>query len=784
MRHIPSHLMPLLPLLVLTACHPDDANKGCAFPEEAATLSHYAQRFECEIYPLMTRNENGCVACHDASSERVMRMGSDGATTFEQLRAGGFLNPTRGGTVLDRVQRSDTLQMPLGGQWSTEDIERLRQFVEALESYSCSEPSPGRVTLHRLNRSEYDFTVRDILNETGSPAADFPVDDSGNGFDNMAEVLSISPLLVEKYWSASDAMATTALGLWTDAQNIRLEAEALGSGSGREVEDGWLLQRDGTMEGLIIVPSPGEYTLRMRAYKPTDSVSSNPWITVTLDGVTVGKQFYPDNNAVVFEVHQSLASGNHALKVAVCQDFIDGDGCAGPLVIDWFELYGPLQEDPPDGTQREEILTCDIEADPSACGTQILQSLALKVWRRPPDTDELSRLLAFVSLAQTQGERAEVGIRLALQCMLLSPHFIFRPEVTNPSASTPISGYALASRLSYFLWSSSPDARLLSLAETGALLQKDTLLQEVDRMLADPRADALVTNFGGQWLYLRNLEQVAADQTLFPEYDDSIQAAMEQETALYFRAFLQEDRSFLDILDAPFTYLNASLATYYDIAPDDIVGDNVPWPLGAELVKVELNADAQRGGILTHGSLQTVTSYPTRTSPVTRGKWVMEQLLCQAPAPPPTSFPPPDESGSIDTSQREQMEAHRSDPACAGCHAYMDPIGFSMENYNAVGQWRTEDDLGFPIDNSGVFPDGRIFHGVGELSQILKADPAVPLCFTQQLFTYALGRAPTPEDSCTLDTLNAHFRDSDYRIKQLVKELVLSEPFRIQGAEK
>jgi hypothetical protein len=378
-----------------------------------------------------------------------------------------------------------------------------------------------------------------------------------------------------------------------------------------------------------------------------------------------------------------------------------------------------------------------------------------------------------VKLAQKEGESFERGIQLAVQAALVSPHFLFRVELdrspNDPGSKRLLDSYEMASRLAYFLWSSMPDDALFALAEQGKLQDPQVLEQQVKRMLQDPRAAALADNFAGQWLTLRKLNDVTPDPGRFPTFNDELRKAMRTETELFFEAVVKEDRSVLDFLDGKFTYLNEPLARHY----------GVEGVTGKQFRRVELTGD-QRGGVLTQASVLTVTSNPTRTSPVQRGKWVLEQILGTPPPPPPGAVPllPDEQHGELKGTLRQRMEQHRKDPECATCHARMDPLGFGLENYDAVGRWRTRDGDS-PVDSSGELPDGRRFNGPAQLIAILKAQKSQFVhSLAERMLTYAIGRGMESYDKCNLDAIVRSVAAKDHRFSALVTEVVLSDPFR------
>jgi hypothetical protein len=407
------------------------------------------------------------------------------------------------------------------------------------------------------------------------------------------------------------------------------------------------------------------------------------------------------------------------------------------------------------------------------CDRKIVSSLARRAYRRPVRPDEVSKLAGLVSMAVAKGDSFEEGIVQAIQAILVSPHFLFRIEqdrrLTRAGDIHLISQHELASRLSYFLWSSMPDDELLRLADEQALRRPGALEAQVKRMLKDPKSQALAENFGGQWLELRKLESVKPERELFPEFEEYLRMSMRRETEMFFENIVRQDRSILDFVDADYTFLNERLARFYKI----------PNVTGPEFRQVSLVGNPERGGVLTHASVLTVSSYSTRTSPVLRGKWILENILNAPPPPPPPDVPNLDEAkiGSSMT-LRQQLEEHRKNATCAACHARMDPLGFGLENFNAIGQWRAQDGK-FPVDSSGTLPDGRSFNGPQELKAILKADRDVfTRGLTEKLLTYALGRGLERYDRPAVKKIAARVAANDYRFSSLALEIVNSLPFQ------
>ncbi len=649
------------------------------------------------------------------------------------------------------------------------------------DGFSCKVADVGRVTLHRLNRAEYDNTVRDLLEDASRPARDFPADDSGYGFDNNGDVLSLAPLLFEKYEAAAERLVQTAWAKdFTPALTFRVEAEAANV-EGYSAAYGatmWVLLAPTTLSRTVTLPEGGRYVFSARAFGQLAG-GELPKLVMLVDGAAVGTFDVSALEAApqIYAQPLDLTAGPHTLAVQFPNDYYNG---ADPdpanrdrnLVVDWFQVERPAKSVPP---AQARLRTCDPSVDTAACAQQILSRFGRRAWRRALTPPELDRLVSLVQLARTQGDDAEQGLQLALKALLLSPHFLFRVELDADPRSPnphPLSDFELASRLSYFLWSSAPDDALLDAAQAGGLAEPEKLAAQVKRLLADPRAAALTQNFAGQWLALRGMDTVAPNPTLFPTFDAPLRAAMKRETELVFQAFLDEGLDVRDLLDADFTFVNERLAAHYGL----------PGVTGPAFRRVS-TAGSSRGGLLTHGSLLTLTSQPTRTSPVKRGKFVLGQLMCREPAPPPPTVEANLPTPAVPTGTlRQQMEEHRKNPGCASCHVVMDAIGFGMEGYDAIGRFRTED-LGFKVDATGALPGGAKFDGTAELSKLLKADPGLPTCVAQQLFTYGLGRGMQAADECALERISTEYVEKGASLTELLLALTRSAPFTQRRGE-
>ncbi len=637
--------------------------------------------------------------------------------------------------------------------------------------------------MHRLNRAEYDNTVRDLLQTDLQPARTFPEDDFGNGFDNQAAVLSMSPLHVEMYEAAADdlvqrgVLAEQAL---TQQWRIEAESEQMSAGAGGPSADGWNLWSNGFLKANVDLPGPGTYLFRVRAY----GQQGGPDPAQMAMGIDQAQLIVVDvpntsDSPGVFELSIETNAGIHAFEVWFVNDYYEEGVADRNLVIDWFDIEGPIgvTADRPAG--YDLVFGCDPgDIGEDACAAQIAREFGARAFRRPVESDELSRLLQLYAMARGLDADFEEAVGVMVKAMLVSPHFLYRVEVDrNPTSakSRELNAYELASRLSYFLWSSMPDDRLLQLADEGSLLEDDVLAQQVQRMLRDDKSSALVDNLAGQWLYTRSIDNVSPDYMAFPEWDDNLKISMKEEMRLFLTPFFLEDRNMLELLTAEDTWVDSRLAQHYGWEePLDGLFTNRPIPDGFP-----------RAGLLSQGGLMTALSYPTRTSPVRRGAWVLTNLMCEAPPPPPPGVEGLIEQDQQDENEsfRDRMERHRADPICASCHQSMDPIGFALEEYDGVGVFRDFDQLGNPIDASGRLTDGFEFVGVEELGAHLAQDRRLPRCMAQKTWTYALGRAPTVEDIVYLDAVQNRFASGGHSFGALAEAIVLSEPFRRKTGE-
>jgi hypothetical protein len=651
----------------------------------------------------------------------------------------------------------------------------------------CDHPDPGRVTIRRLNRAEYNNTVRDLVGIDFHPADDFPVDDVGYGFDNIGDVLSVSPVLFEKYLAAAEKILNEAIvvgGPRLIGPVQKFEAEKMPTTGvaelyGKDFAMG--LMREGEVYTNISISTPGEYLLRVRAFGQ-QAGKELPKLELRLnDQALATKQISALENAPeTCEFKTALNAGELKLAAAYINNFRDPNN-PNPdlrdrnLFIDSIELEGPLAIKPLPASHKRIFFKSPSGTNTNNVAREIIGRFAQRAFRRPIEKNELDRLFAIFDTAQKDAEPFEQSVKYALEAVLVSPHFLFRgelqPEPDNPKEIHNVDEYALATRLSYFLWSSMPDDELFALAEKKAL--RKNLRQQIKRMLADPRSQALVDNFASQWLQIRNLDHVTPAKETYPEWDGELRDAMKQETRLFFTAIFRENRSALEFLDADYTFVNERLAKHYGI-------DGVKGP---EFRKVSLKG-VRRGGLLTQGSILTITSNPTRTSPVKRGKWVLENILGSPTPPPPPNVPELGEVKEATGSLRQRMEEHRKNALCASCHSRMDPIGFGFENYDGVGLWRSKEGK-FDIDPSGKLVSGESWKGPAELKIILLQSKKNEFinCLTEKLLTFALGRGIEYYDKCAIEKITRQMAAENYKFQSLITAIVESVPFQQRRGE-
>jgi len=905
---------------------------ACVAQADEGPAERLWQRFEAEVVPVVDRS---CVACHGNETQRA-DLNFQSYTDLDSILA----DLERWEVAMFHIEDG---VMPPEGVDPRPDQTEIQAFVDWVESLlafdaEATGPNPGRVTLRRLNRAEYNNTIRDLIGVDFQASELFPADEVGYGFDNIGDVLSVDPLLMEKYLQASEEIARRAIDdtgpsrgpfeewrggqlrraggerhedgrILTEAAEIGLDYEFKGVGTyilwaqaygrqaggkpvrmefridGEPIETVEVTADDrprfhkvaARLEGgrrrfavafvnptekaesnedenekkstnknqdedksenqqrraLIVsrlriqgpgdpiteveakrladeaggaafknkgrelkpgeavgfdheFPDPGEYRIRVRAFRTGDG-SEAPRLAFQVGDETaaVFPVEAPESNAETFEVRLDLEPGARRIAARFepssdAKDDAEAEAeTASGLVVQEWTILGPIEgyySLVPESHNRVIVERPLTGSDEQAARAN-LKRLADRGFRRPATEKEVDRLMELYRFARQDGDSFEAAMRLAIQGVLASPHFLFRveygeePGPDDPKNARPLSPWELASRLSYFLWSSMPDEELFEAARSGALREPEELRRQVMRMLEDPKAGALVANFGGQWLQIRNLERARPDSEHFPEFDDELRSAMKRETELFFEAMLRENRPILEFLDADYTYLNERLAKHYGVEGVE----------GGDFRRVALPAESPRGGVLAQASVLTITSDPTRTSPVKRGKYILEQFLGTPPPPPPPDVPELEESAELEGTLRERMEQHSSNPICASCHRQMDPLGFGFEPFDAIGRWR-ETDGGAPIDASGTLPDGSAFDGPSELKRLLKQrSDQFAKTFAKALLTYALGRGLEPYDRKAIDQLVDPLRADDHRVHTLIQGIVTSDPFRYRS---
>jgi len=767
------------PLLLTALVSAQTAFSQNKLARSKAAGAHGDISYERQVTPLLNKY---CYSCHGNGKKK-----GDLALDAYPSLAEAVGDTGTWDKVLQNI-RTRTMPPEKKPQPSLAEAELITRWIETqVFKCDCDNPDPGRVTLHRLNRAEYNNTIRDLVGVNFQPADDFPADDSGYGFDNIGDVLSVPPVLLEKYLAAAEKIMETAI-VSEDPAKARLrrfDAIDLDGSAPSEAVDGGArkLGREGDIFVKANFPQAGEYALRVSAYGEQFGPEP-PRMTFRLGDQELRTFDVPveAGDAKVYEVRLKVPAGTNRFSASYINNLVNntdkdpkkrGDR---NLIIEYLEIAGPLDVPLPPlpETHRRIFFREPAPTNKVDYAREIISRFATRAYRRPAKTGEVERLVKFTQSAMKQGETFERGIQLALQAVLISPHFLFRgelqPEPNNPDAVHPVNEFALASRMSYFLWSSMPDDELFALAEKGRLRKQ--LDQQVRRMLKDPKSRSLVDNFAGQWLQLRNLRIATPDAKTFPDYDDDLRAAMQKETETFFEHIIREDRSVLEFLNANYTFVNERLARHYGL--EGVKGD--------EFQRVSLKRTG-RSGVLTQGAILTLTSNPTRTSPVKRGKYVLENILGTPPPPPPPDVPELQETKLTGT-LRQRLEQHRENAMCASCHARMDPIGFGFENFDGVGAWRQKDGE-FPIEPAGALVSGESFNSASSLTSILvkqKRDEFVR-CLSDKMLTYALGRGLEFYDKCALDQITKGVSRRGHRFSSLVLEIVRSVPFQQRRGE-
>ncbi len=770
------------------------AGKGVSGSPGAGLGQQFPTPAPPSLTPYRTLLDRYCAGCHNRhlktagvefDSMDLVRVGDDAPNwekVVRQLRTG--------------VMPPEGMPRP-----PAEERSAFRLWLESeLDRAAETDPNPGRPAPYRLTRTQYANSIRDLLTlEIDGPSL-LPPDDLAYGFDNIADTLSFSPLLLERYLSAARKISRLAVGDPTmDPAAVTYATSPLAVQSGRMSEE----LPFGSGGGLAIrhrFPLDGEYVLTISLQRRRTSQARE--LDIRLDGKRLRlirleaydrSSAYGQPAAADPTVRFPAGAGTRTVGVSFLQRAPAPEGL-GPARLpvgslrggysDWgvhsLRIDGPIRvQGSGDTPSRRRIFICRPlsagGAEELDCARRILANLARGAYRRPVANDDVDPLLEFYREGRSRGG-FDAGIQSALERILVDPEFLFRverdPATAAPSTAFSLSGLDLASRLSFFLWSSVPDEDLLEAAAAGNLSDPDELEGQVRRMLADTRSKSLVTNFASQWLHLRNLRAVTPDENRYPEWDDNLREALRQETELFLESQLRHDRSVTDLLAADYTFVNERLARHYGI----------PRVYGNRFRRVSLE-DERRRGLLGQGSILTVTSYATRTSPVLRGKWLLENILGTRVPPPPADVPELPEHGEMDrpTSTRELMEQHSRNPACSSCHRLMDPLGFALENFDAIGRWRDRDHGDVSIDTQATLPDGTTIQGPADLrSLILSRRQEFVETLTGKLLTYAVGRGIEPYDMPAIREIMREAAPSNYRWSALILGIVKSRPFRMK----
>jgi hypothetical protein len=749
-----------------------------------------------------------CAGCHNGR----VKSGGLVIDTLDTTRVGERADVWE--KVLRRV-RSESMPPITARRPDKATYAALTAWLEGeLDRTAAGAPNPGRPSLHRLNRAEYANAVRDLLGVEIDPRELLPADDSGYGFDNIADVLSVSPGLLDRYMLAAGKIGRLAVGDPTMKPTVvAYRTPPLAAQDDRMSED----LPFGTRGGLAIrhqFPTDGEYVIRLRLQRTyvdiirglaqphrlevrLDHALVKSFVVggaMSGDRAAVNPQEYLRNADKDLELRVAVKGGPGLVAAAFVKEPVLAEGVFQPSppiasfeyagksdtdpAIDAIEIHGPYDAKTPEASpSRRKIFVCypASQSEEAACAERIAGALARRAYRRPVSAGEIKTLVGLYERGRRDGG-FDSGVEWMIERILVDPDFLFRaqhaPAGARAGAVYQLTDVDLASRLSFFMWSSIPDDELLDVAIAGRLRDPGVLERQVRRLMADDRASALVANFAGQWLWQRNMRMHAPDPNIFTDFDDNLRDAFQTETRLFLEAQLRDDRPVVELLTANYSFVNERLARHYGIA----------GVYGSHFRRVTFEDD-RRAGLLGQGSVLTVTSYPHRTSPVVRGKWLLENLLGAPPPPPPAdvpALPENDEKGVKPASVRERLERHRNNAICSSCHSRMDPLGFALENFDATGKWRTSSEADTPIDASGVLPDGTKFNGPAEFRAALLTHRGEFIgTLTEKLLTYALGRGLEYYDMPAVRAIVRQAAGDDYRWSAIVRGIVGSTPFQM-----
>ena len=793
---------------IFTACVVWIASIGVAMPRASAPQASASDASSTIAAADRGVVDKYCVSCHN------QRLKTSGLALDTAELSDVAAHPEVWEKVIRKVGAG---MMPPAGVPRPDDAAKralISRLEGVLDNAAKARPNPGRPLVHRLNRAEYANAIRDLLAVELDVSSMLPPDDSSGGFDNNADVLGLSPVLLESYLTAAERITALAIGDPKAPPMGELFRVRQDESQDRHIEGLPL----GTVGGILIpttLPLDGEYQFQVRLFRTNlgtmRGLEYAHQLEISVNGERVHLASFGGDNEITassdnptitgddvdgrFTVRVPLKAGpaqigvafvekTHALNTRRLQSYVrsssDTIDFSGYPHIDEIILTGPFKvTGVGDTPSRRRIFVCQPKAasEEDGCARKILATLARRAYRGDVSKEDLQTLQDFYQRGRQDGS-FDTGIDLALRRMLSSPKFLVRVE-RDPASLPAGSAYRLsdleiASRLSFFLWSSIPDDTLLDVASKGGLKTPAGIDQQVRRMLADPKSQLFVDNFVGQWLQLRNLKTKQPNSHEFPDFDDNLRTALGTEAEMFFASIMREDRSVVDLMTADYTFLNERLARHYGI----------PNVYGTHFRRVTLTDDTRRG-LLGKGAVLMVTSHPHRTSPVLRGKWVLENILGSPPPPPPDVVPPFDEEAGAakPKSVRERMEQHRRNPACASCHRMIDPAGLALENFDAIGGWRTRDGgtRGAPVDASGQLIDGTQINGVVELRAALLREPEIFVrTMTEKLMTYALGRGLTATDMPAVRTVVRDSARDQYRFSSVILEIVRSVPFQMR----
>lgn len=748
-----------------------------AFALVSATTG--AADFQKEIRPLL---DTYCFRCHTASKKKGDIVLDTYASTEAAAKDFKVWD-----AVLENLRSGAMPPDDEEKQPTADEREKLVKWIQTdVFATDPNNPDPGRVTIRRLNRAEYNNTIRDLVGVDFEPADDFPTDDSGYGFDNIGDVLSLPPVLFERYLAAAEKVMSAAILNDHKPRSAKIPIDLLALKGGPEKGNTPTSRRVDESHATIEIELPvaGQYTLKLEAVGPRVGTEATK-LEVKLNGQLINIPTLPIEPSMVAKHAIPVkipAAGKAALTFRVTNplaspEMKNGKPVKRLVTLRKVELLSPPKPVTAPDTQLRLFAPGKGQRDLNVASRMIITNFASRAFRRPLSLNEVERFMFIYKTAGKKGGNFEQSVQTALTAILVSPHFLFRgelqPEPDNPKSAHPINEWALASRLSYFLWSTMPDGELFAQAQAGTL--RKNLDAQVLRMLKDKRSEALINNFVGQWLQTRNLLSIQPDPKTFREWNRDLALSMERETELLIDHIMREDRPVTELLGADYTFVNERLARLY----------NIEGVEGEAFVKVSVPAK-RPGGILGHGSFLALTSNPTRTSPVKRGKFVLENILGTPPPPAPPNVPDlndpkrPELKGTL----RQKLEQHRKDTLCAGCHARMDDIGFALENFDAIGEWRN-DDSGAAIETAGQLVSGEKFTSATELRDVLLKQKRNEflLCVSDKMLTYALGRGLEYYDRPTIEKIAKNVEIGGTKFSALVLEIVKSAPFQLRRGE-